>query len=186
MPKPRPHESHTSRPRPTSRTQRSPYAHQATAHPQNFGCGTALRSGSVSLHPNDRTVERRSTAVHAAACCGGAGGSIPRSLGQGDGLVPRTSPRHGPRAARQQSASSVQFIPHGGRPMAAGPVSRLGSFEPGDKTGLRLSKCPTGTPVACLELVELLWREGCCLWPRLAIDGQFSLCGRTRGGRDGA
>ena len=23
--------------------------------------------------------------------------------------------------------------------MAAGPVSRLGSFEPGDKTGLRLS-----------------------------------------------
>ena len=28
---------------------------------------------------------------------------------------------------------------HGGWPMAAGPVSRLGSFEPGDKTGLRLS-----------------------------------------------
>ena len=31
------------------------------------------------------------------------------------------------------------LLPHGGWPMAAGPVSRLGSFEPGDKTGLRLS-----------------------------------------------
>ena len=30
------------------------------------------------------------------------------------------------------------LLPHGGWPMAAGPVSRLGSFEPGDKTGLRL------------------------------------------------
>ena len=29
--------------------------------------------------------------------------------------------------------------PHGGWPMAAGPVSRLGSVEPGDETGLRLS-----------------------------------------------
>ena len=31
------------------------------------------------------------------------------------------------------------YILHGGWPMAAGPVSRLGSFEPGDKTGLQLS-----------------------------------------------
>ena len=31
------------------------------------------------------------------------------------------------------------LLPHGGWPMAVGPVSRLGSFEPGDKTGLRLS-----------------------------------------------
>ena len=32
------------------------------------------------------------------------------------------------------------LLPHdGGWPMAAGPASRLGSFEPGDKTGLRLS-----------------------------------------------
>ena len=31
------------------------------------------------------------------------------------------------------------LLPHGGWPMAAGPVSRLGSLEPGDKTGLRLS-----------------------------------------------
>ena len=30
------------------------------------------------------------------------------------------------------------LLPHGGWPMAAGPASRLGSFEPGDKTGLRL------------------------------------------------
>jgi len=30
------------------------------------------------------------------------------------------------------------LLPHGGWPMAAGPVSRLGSPEPGDKTGLRL------------------------------------------------
>ena len=27
------------------------------------------------------------------------------------------------------------LLPHGGWPMAAGPVSRLGSFEPGDKQG---------------------------------------------------
>ena len=26
------------------------------------------------------------------------------------------------------------LLPHGGWPMAAGPVLRLGSFEPGDKT----------------------------------------------------
>ena len=31
------------------------------------------------------------------------------------------------------------LFPHGGWPMAAGPASRLGSIEPGDKTGLRLS-----------------------------------------------
>ena len=31
------------------------------------------------------------------------------------------------------------LFPHGGWPMDAGPVSRLGSFERGDKTGLRLS-----------------------------------------------
>ena len=31
------------------------------------------------------------------------------------------------------------LLPHGGWPMAAGHVLRLGSFEPGDKTGLRLS-----------------------------------------------
>ena len=31
------------------------------------------------------------------------------------------------------------LLPHGGWPMAAGPASRLGSIEPGDKTGLRLS-----------------------------------------------
>ena len=35
------------------------------------------------------------------------------------------------------------LLPHGGWPMAAGPVSRhvsrLRSFEPGEKTGLRLS-----------------------------------------------
>ena len=33
--------------------------------------------------------------------------------------------------------------------MAAGPVSRLGSFEPGDKTGLRLSPhlAPSTSPM---------------------------------------
>ena len=31
------------------------------------------------------------------------------------------------------------LLPHGGWPMAAGPASRLGFVEPGDKTGLRLS-----------------------------------------------
>ena len=31
------------------------------------------------------------------------------------------------------------LLPHGGWPMAAGPASRLGSIEPGEKTGLRLS-----------------------------------------------
>ena len=41
------------------------------------------------------------------------------------------------------SISDVDYIkpmllPHGGWPMAAGPASRLGSFEPGDKIGLRL------------------------------------------------
>ena len=30
------------------------------------------------------------------------------------------------------------LLPHGGWPMAAGPASRLDSFELGDKTGLRL------------------------------------------------
>ena len=30
------------------------------------------------------------------------------------------------------------LLAYGGWPMAAGPASRLGSFEPGDKTGLRL------------------------------------------------
>ena len=35
---------------------------------------------------------------------------------------------------------STKPLPHEGWPTArAGPVSRLGSFEPGDKTGLRLS-----------------------------------------------
>ena len=58
--------------------------------------------------------------------------------------------RSGPRACRSSGhgpmlpISDVDYIkpmllPHGGWPMAAGPVSRLGSFEPGDKTGLRLS-----------------------------------------------
>ena len=31
------------------------------------------------------------------------------------------------------------LLPHGGVAHGRGPVSRLGSFEPGDKTGLRLS-----------------------------------------------
>ena len=35
------------------------------------------------------------------------------------------------------------LLPHGGWPMAAGPASRLGSVEPGDKTGLRLLTTPT-------------------------------------------
>ena len=35
------------------------------------------------------------------------------------------------------------LLPHGGWPMAAGPASRLGSVEPGDKTGLRLSPTPS-------------------------------------------
>ena len=35
------------------------------------------------------------------------------------------------------------LLPHGGWPMAAGPASRLGSIEPGEKTGLRLSPAPS-------------------------------------------
>ena len=35
------------------------------------------------------------------------------------------------------------LLPHGGWPMAAGPASRLGSIEPGEKTGLRLSPTPS-------------------------------------------
>ena len=35
------------------------------------------------------------------------------------------------------------LLPHGGWPMAAGPASRLGSIEPGEKTWLRLSPTPT-------------------------------------------
>ena len=35
--------------------------------------------------------------------------------------------------------SPCALLPHWGGAMAAGPVSRLGSLEPGDKTGLRLS-----------------------------------------------
>ena len=35
------------------------------------------------------------------------------------------------------------LLPHGGWPMAAGPASRLGSVEPGEKTGLRLSPTPS-------------------------------------------
>ena len=37
--------------------------------------------------------------------------------------------------------STLQY--HGGWPMAAGPASRLGSIEPGEKTGLRLSPTPS-------------------------------------------
>ena len=42
------------------------------------------------------------------------------------------------------------LLPHGGWPMAAGPASRLGSIEPGDKTGLRLSPhlAPSTSPSA--------------------------------------
>ena len=36
-----------------------------------------------------------------------------------------------------------ELLPHGGWPMAAGPASRLGSIEPGEKTGLRLSPTPS-------------------------------------------
>ena len=35
--------------------------------------------------------------------------------------------------------------------MAAGPVSRLGSFEPGDKSGLRLSPHLAPDPISKLE-----------------------------------
>ena len=42
-------------------------------------------------------------------------------------------------AAATRAIKLTKMVPHGGWPMAAGPVSRLGSFEPGDKTGLRLS-----------------------------------------------
>ena len=37
--------------------------------------------------------------------------------------------------------------------MAADPVSRLGSFEPGDKTGLRLS--PHLAPSTCLACIAI-------------------------------
>ena len=40
------------------------------------------------------------------------------------------------------------LLPHEGWPMAAGTVSRLGPFEPRDKTGLRLS--PNLAPSTCL------------------------------------
>ena len=40
------------------------------------------------------------------------------------------------------------LLPCEGWPMAAGPVSRLGSFEPGDKTGLRLSPHLAQSPSA--------------------------------------
>ena len=48
------------------------------------------------------------------------------------------------------------LLPHGGWPMAAGPVLRLGSFEPGDKTGLRLS--PHLAPSTnCIAIRENIW-----------------------------
>ena len=37
----------------------------------------------------------------------------------------------------------LMLLPHGWWPMAAGPASRLGSIEPGEKTGLRLSPTPS-------------------------------------------
>ena len=45
------------------------------------------------------------------------------------------------------------LLPHGGWPMAAGPASRLGSIEPGEKTGLRLSPhLAPSTTRACTAL----------------------------------
>ena len=49
--------------------------------------------------------------------------------------------RHGPMLPISDvDKVKPMLLPHGGWPMmAAGPASRLGSIEPGDKTGLRLS-----------------------------------------------
>ena len=51
------------------------------------------------------------------------------------------------------------LLPHGGWPMAAGPVSRLDSFEPGDKTGLRLS--PHLAPSTCTCMYMYVVRNTC-------------------------
>ena len=40
---------------------------------------------------------------------------------------------------RRRHKVKPMLLPHRGWPMAAGPASRLGSIEPGEKTGLRLS-----------------------------------------------
>ena len=62
------------------------------------------------------------------------------------------------------------LLPHGGWPMAAGPASRLGSIEPGDKTGLRLSPhLAPSTGVSCAPgadlSVILRYCNGCLTTP---------------------
>ena len=55
-------------------------------------------------------------------------------------VVEGRSNGHGPMLPISDvTYAKPMLLPHRGWPMAAGPVSRPGSLEPGDKTGLRLS-----------------------------------------------
>ena len=98
-------------------------------------------SGSVSLLPNDRHIPPQQkptlweeTLLLGAGPTGERSGPPPRLAVEG------RSSGHGPMLPISDvDKVKPMLLPHGGWPMAAGPASRLGSIEPGEKTGLRLS-----------------------------------------------
>ena len=79
------------------------------------------------------------TLLLGAGPTGERSGPPPRLAVAGRG---RRSNGHGPMLPISDvTYVKPMLLPHGGWPMAAGPASRLCSFEPGDKTGLRLYNC---------------------------------------------
>ena len=88
-------------------------------------CPLRTRDSRAPLRTRDATHGNISTGPNVA------------SLGPGD-----TGGHTCGRSPSPTSTTSIyvkpMLLPHGGWPMAAGPVSRLGSFEPGDRTGVRL------------------------------------------------
>ena len=93
------------------------------------------------MNPNDRHIPPQQkptlweeTLLLGAGPTGERSGPPPRLAVEG------RSSGHGPMLPISDvDKVKPMLLPHGGWPMAAGPASRLGSIEPGDKTGLRLS-----------------------------------------------
>ena len=102
-------------------------------------------SGSVSLgHPNDRHTPQQKPTLWEETLLLGAGPTGERSGPPPRLAVEGRSSGHGPMLPISDvDKVKPMLLPHGGWPMAAGPASRLGSVEPGDKTGLRLSPTPS-------------------------------------------
>ena len=119
-----------------------------------------LHRGSYYRRPQQTPTLWEETLLLGAGPTGERSGPPPRLAVEG------RSSGHGPMLPISDvDKVKPMLLPHGGWPMAAGPVSRLGSFEPGDKTGLRLSPhlAPSTTVIVITVLAHppsLFFRSG--------------------------